>query len=108
MTKITPTIHANGFAVQPVAPVLPAHKRLLADGFLVDTDDGIRWYAKTDDVEQHHIIAETGEWIDVIGIYQIKGGVLTACDVEGWARDEQQALRDDATDAAYRSSLKYD
>lgn len=103
------TVAAAGFAVQAVPPVLPSHKRLLADGFLVDTDDGILRYATAEDVEQSHMLDDEGEcyWADIIGIYQVKSGVITACDMEGWAREETQERKDNEEDAEYRENLKY-
>jgi len=106
MTAITPIVAANGFAVRAVQPSPPACKRLLSDGFIVDTDDGILRYRETIDVEQSHMV--DGVWChDVVGVYQVKGGNITACDMAGWAKDEQQALSDDDEDAQFREQQKY-
>lgn len=111
---LTATVAAAGFAVTPIPPALPSHKRLLADWFLVDTEDGILNYATAEDVQQSHMVDGSDDddgcyWsYSVVGIYQVKAGALTACDLKSWEQQATQEQREAELNRKYYESLRYE
>lgn len=67
--------------------VVPAYKRLLSGThYLVDAGDGELYsYKDAETVEDHHYCDGWSSYI--VGIYVCTNGVLTACDMDGWANE---------------------